>query len=260
MKFIYFFCFWILTSMTLHGSSFEEVDLEETAFTWENGLIERALPDDLDQYMLPANHPARSKLDKIFAKSGVLASHKSMRKKGFRKMFKCKAGMVVAKHPKLKGYLIKTYLDNYTGEELYPFLRRARGARLVRNSIQAHGYNHLLRAPKKWLYPLPAGASPKIKYLLLVEDMQTFGWTINLDCFKTHITAEMLQALYVIIKENVLIDSVYPDNIPFSRDGCLNFVDIEHFLCTTQPVHYHRLTPHLAPEMQKVWKKIIKKN
>jgi len=255
VKIIYFFCLCIAATASLNGSSFEAID-----FAWENTLVERSLPDDLDQYIISENHPAKSKLDKIFTAKGVLASHKSMRKNGFRKMFKCKSGTVVAKHSKLKGYLVKTFLNDFAGNELYPFLHRAIGARLVRNSIKTHGYTHLLKVPKKWLYPLPAGASPTRKYLLVVDDMQTFGWTINLDCFKSHITQEMLQALYVIIKENLLIDSVYPDNIPFSSDGCLNFVDLEHFLCTNQPIPYHRLTPHLAPEMQKIWKKIISQN
>lgn len=216
-------------------------------------LYADSLPD-ISAYELSEESTIRKKLDKIFSKPGVLSSYKAFRKRGFRKIFKCKEGMFVAKHPKLKGVLIKTYQDSFKGDEWKPFITRINGANLVKSSIQAHHFEHLLKVPKKWLYRIPATAKSPRKTLLVVEDMETYGWTVNLCCFKTLMTRDHLLALYIIISENQLIDSVYPDNIPFSYDECLNFVDIEHFQCKNQKIMYEKLTPFLSPELQIYWR------
>ncbi|WP_284452705.1 hypothetical protein [Parachlamydia acanthamoebae] len=225
---------------------------------FEEKFAPRSLSEeDLKSFELPEDHKLRKKLDKIFSKNGVLASNNALKKAGFRRMIKCKAGMVVAKHPKLEGYRIKAYTDSYNGEEWQAFTRRIKGSRLIRKSIDAHQLNHLLNVPKKWLYAVPKEAGSPRKYILIVQDMDTLGWTLNANWFALHMTKAKLKALYTIIKENKLIDSVYPDNIPFSWDKRLNFVDIEHFNSTNHPIQYRKLLPYLSPEMQTYWKSLI---
>ena len=72
--------------------------------------------------------------------------------------------VIVTRHPKLKGYIIKAYLDEqqyYAGKpENYYWVKRVEGANLIRKAIKKHNYSHLIKVPTKWIYKLPETPAP----------------------------------------------------------------------------------------------------
>src|SRR5262245_36084124 len=67
---------------------------------------------EVQPYLLPEKHPIRAKLDKIFKSSRATESRDSMRQAGFIFFPRVKK-KIVATHPDLPGYIIKTYVDSY---------------------------------------------------------------------------------------------------------------------------------------------------
>ena len=58
----------------------------------------------------------------------------------------------------------------------------------------------------------------------------------------------------IFLTEEGLKDSVFPDNIPFTKDGKMAFIDTEHH--HLWPVDYYRLERYLSPEMKTYWKNL----
>lgn len=224
-------------------------------FAWEK----------LQPYLLPENHPAKSALDLIFVKNRPTASHDAMKKAGFKfKMPRGSQRATVAKHSKLKNYLIKTYLDTQNTEykEWKAWIGRIEGAKLIQASIDKHKYTHLMKTPRKWIYPLPPtplveGSPFRKNFILVVENMRILHYEENKLKYYHAVDAETLDALYVILTENRLIDSTYLDNIPFSKDGRIAFIDTEHYNNHERPLKLHRMTKYFSPEMQDYWRQLI---
>ena len=174
--------------------------------------------------------------------------------------------MIVAKHPSLQGYVIKAYLDEqdyYSGKpEHYYWIKRIKGAELIRKSINTHKYNNFFKVPKKWIYLLPDEPSPSPNYLrklfiLVEEDMELFDNKTNENLWGSEwVTKDLLNALCTITTELGLLDSARPENCSFSIDGKAAFVDTE--LYHRIRVKYFRLTPYLSPPMQEYWNKLTK--
>lgn len=212
-------------------------------------------------YLLPENHPIKPALDQIFTKYRAVESPKAMKKAGFKNSKPGKSDVVVSKHSKLKGYLIKTFLDSKDVPEWILWKQRIDGAKTIKKSIIEHNYQKFFKVPQKWIYPLPAKpdtSGPFRKdFILVVEDMNLVNSSANASYFKEKITPKILDALYVLLTENKLIDSIYIDNIPFSKDGKISFVDTEHVNVDNHPLKLHRLTGRLSSEMQAYWNKLI---
>ena len=219
----------------------------------------------IQPYLLPEDSPAKPILDKIFGKTRVTTNISSFRDAGF--IFEERQGRkrLIAKHPKLKGYFVKTYLDMHDLREKdwNIWKHRIDGAKQIQTCIDTHGYNHIMKVPKKWLYPLPekpAGKGPSIKTCVLVaEDMHILDNKKNKKKYKTAIDKERLDALYVVLKKNKLFDSIHIFNIPFSKDGKIAFIDTEHFNVTHRPVVYKRMTKRFPSDLQDYWLKITRR-
>lgn len=219
-------------------------------------VLERVKP-----YLLPEGHPAKKVLDQIL-EGKPLQNEASFRKAGFQ--FKPRTDpmrqMVCGKHPRLKGYLVKTYFDIHTniGKEEFNWIQRIKGALQLRKEIKRHRFEHLMKVPKKWIYLLPDNPSiPRRRFVLVVEDMEILKRSANLSAYYFRMTREKLTALYTLITENLLIDSLYIDNIPFCKDGKIAFIDTEHYNATDQPLRLHLLTPSLCPPLAKHWQELI---
>lgn len=220
--------------------------------------------DQIQPYFLPHNHPIKHILDKIFSENRVCFDRESFIEAGFRPLQgpRLPGNLVVGKHPALKGYLVKIYFDNQDACESFNFLRRASGAQSIRRCIQKHKYQKFFDVPKKWIYPLPLypepltgpGYFPK-GCILIVEDMHLLGHQDNARAFYRNITPPLLDALYTVLTEEGLIDSIYLGNIPFNEEGKITFIDTEHH--HLWPVKYDCLTRYLNPEMQAYWQKLI---
>jgi len=221
---------------------------------------------EVRSYLIPNNHPVKKKLDLMFSEARVLSDIESLENAGFEYLPpQHRTQMIVAKHPDLKGYVLKTYLDEqeyYEGKpEHYYWIRRIKGARLIQNYINTHGYGDLFKVPKKWMYLLPDKPSPPRKYLrkkflLIAEDMELYDDKTNEELWGNDkwATKKLLRALYAITTDLGLLDSAKPSNCFFSIDRKAAFVDTELYRRTH--IRYDKLTPFLSPSMQNYWRKV----
>lgn len=225
--------------------------------------------EQVQPYLLPYDHPAKEALDKIFSSSRVTESLQHLKKAGFtfsppRK----ELSLICAAHPKLGKYLIKTYLDTHymEGNEWVFWIRRIEGSRRIQKSIDEHGLQKLVKVPKKWIYPLEEDPSPsnqnlhRKNFILVTENMQIMRADKNAERYKKVITEEQLNALHTLLTENWLTDSIYIDNIPFSIDGRIAFIDTEHFMQTDKQLKLHRLGRRLSEKMKLYWNELIQQS
>ncbi len=217
----------------------------------------------LEPFFLPANHPIKAKLDRIFHKQRATLSKETFEEAGFGKVKERKpTNIVVGKNPNLKGFIVKAYLDTQPAlKDWENWLKRIEGARVIRDFIQKHKYDKLFKVPQKWIYPLPNEILPpndplynQKNFILIVEDMDILDEQENLKAYQTKITTEFLDTFFIIIKELGLLDSVHPCNTPFSKDGKMAFVDTEHH--HRWPLHYSGLARRLSQPMKEYWRKL----
>lgn len=228
-----------------------------------NPNVSEELWNTLAPYFLPERFPEKAALDYIFSLRRVLSSHKSMQKSGFIVLTNPNDKIVVARHPYLKGYLIKAYTDQMELPDWYWWKKRIDGIHVIREHITLYGYEGIMKAPRKWIYPVPpipmpkAGAPYPKNFILVVEEMDILDAKKNKKAYRSRMTPEILDAFYTMLTSLKLIDSVYADNTPFCKDGRLAFVDSEHSLCTNRPVPLIVVKDYLSPTMQAYWEYLM---
>lgn len=217
--------------------------------------------ETVETKLLPDDHPAKPILDKIFSKPDINKNGMTLIKAGFRyPPVRSKLNAVVATHPKLKGHLIKTFTDEQPYvNEWSKWLDRIRGAELISEMIKSKEYHHIFKAPKKWIYLIPHRSDHATgkSFLLVVEDMKLEDFEKNKKHWKKKIKKGTLDALHDLLDTLGLVDSVFIDNIPFSRDGKIAFIDTEHSL--KWPVPYHKLNMRLSEKNRTYWIKLTQR-
>ena len=217
-------------------------------------------------YFLPENHPTRRILDRIFSGTRAIDNEKTLKNAGFLTPKQNEKFLVVSQHPRLKGYIIKAFLDIFPHPEWGNFIRRITGAEHLRNYVTQTGKEAYLKVPKKWLYPLPISPAPSTadgrcpKFFILIEqDMGLLSMDGNIHYWKRNMQPQMLNVLYHTLVDNWLIDSVYIDNIPISYDKRIAFVDTEHVNIPKDeyPLRLHLLLRNLSKENQAYWNTLI---
>jgi len=216
-------------------------------------------------YLLPHHHPVKSKLDCIFKQSRVLLSIQSMKKAGFTPVEPRKfTRLIVTSHPQLTGYILKVYLDSQRNHKDRPeyvcWAKRVEGAQLIQKIINENGWNHLFKVPKQWIYALPSKpTAPKDfnsrNFVLVEENMGLLSARENKKMWASgKITKELLSALFAILAQVGLRDCCKIDNIPFSSDGRIAFIDTQTFNEGIPP--YRRLTSSLRKDLREYWKSL----
>ncbi|MCB1119144.1 MAG: hypothetical protein KDK65_04205 [Chlamydiia bacterium] len=211
-------------------------------------------------YLLPDTHPAKEKLDQLFSSYKVTRSHANLRKSGFiltdRKFHK----VIVAKHPQLKGYVVKIYTDEQPEKmEWARWITRIVGADAIRKKILEKGYQHDFVVPRKWIYPLPSDPHhyPNRKHFVLIaEDMRLLDRMSNYSHWKHATSPQLLHKLYVLFRDLGLSDSCLAFNVPFNVNGQIAIIDTE--IHHTWPVPYERLLQYLNPHNQVFWRQLTK--
>ena len=136
------------------------------------------------------------------------------------------------------------------------------GAEKIRREIAKRGIDAYFKVPQKWIYAVPQVFLPpsgyQTKYYILVEedmdivsdDENKFIWA------SSQVTPQMLDSLFGLLKTIGLNDCAKPDNIPFSRDGRIAFIDTQAFYGR---VDYSNLTPYLSRSNQIYWEQLTSK-
>jgi len=238
--------------------------VETSANYTRNPYINKEIWDNLSEYFLPITHPMKLRLDQIFqSKNRISANQDSLKQAGFRNTAPTKwRHTIVASHPSLKGYLVKLYTDDQ--KEMIGWVNwkeRIIGAKSIHEAINRHGYEHIMKVPRKWIYPLPnhfpyRASKQEKNFILLVEDMNILPKQRNILQWRSlELPKSTLNALYTILQEVGLYDSVYIFNIPFCRDGKIAFIDTEfHHMW---PVPFQMLRQYLCQKNRTYWKALI---
>lgn len=231
-----------------------------------HGALDSKTRAELTPYLLPDNHPAKPVLDTLFSDSRVILNLNTLKQAGFTKSKPREfTHLVVTTHPALPGYIFKLYLDSqrfHSGLPEYHFWKlRIDGANLIRQAIIDRSLSVLMKVPQKWIYLLPDDPAPSNDYypkytILIEEDMDLVSSSDNYDHWKSSlITPDFLATLYHFLKDLGLEDCAKPDNIPFSHDGSIAFIDTQTY--GVKKVCFNKLTKYLSEENQEVWKALM---
>lgn len=216
-------------------------------------------------YLLPFDHPAKNVLDKMFSKKRLTANVKTLKDEGFVTKGPGRESQIVfAKHKKLAPYIIKLITDEYAINEVHRFIKRIKGAVTARRIIQAYGFQHMMKVPQKWLYPLPpeplaAPGSFSKQFILVSEDMDIYSREENNELWKSALVdRELVKAVYTLLQAGGFYDSVQVFNIPFSKDGKIAIIDTE---CHHGwPISFSQLKRSLKHEMRDYLQVLIDQN
>jgi len=214
-------------------------------------------------YLLPADHPAKLILDRIFSSTRATLNLKKLKDAGFiNPKVRRWTHLVVTKHPDLPGYIFKIYLDAQRHfknmREHDHWLKRIKGARAIQKILDENNWNHCFKVPKKWIYKLPGNPRPSSDYvkkhfILIEDDMDLRSDDENAEAWKSSLVdSEKLTSLFYILDTVGLRDCSKIHNIPFSKDGRIAFIDTE----TTEewPITYSRLNDSLSDQLKDFWK------
>ena len=230
----------------------------------DNRNISKRMQRLMAPYLLPMHHHLKPILDSIFAKKGVIENTKTLQKAGFSIMFaQKKSFIIVAKHPKVHGYLFKIYLDSkriykdeMVGWEL--LTTRCIVAKKIKQLIRDKGLKHFIVADK-WLYPLPSSKSKHSHcepVILVVRDMQIYNRFQSDHAWQTKAGKRHLRELYEILGRGY--GSAYlPGNIPYTKKGKFAFIDTEYNKRKIPLGHARRF---FNPTMQFYWDDLIGKS
>lgn len=217
-------------------------------------------------YLLPLNHPRRSFLDSIFLKTRATADEEAFYAAGFRIIAKRPRSYVcVATHLKMRGYLVKAYLDTELQEKFNKkswewLVRRCKGASKIRNVIRKYHLRHFV-VPDKWIYCLPPEPSPpndqqhtRHLALLLVRRMKLASKRRNYHAWFHEITEEHLDELFEIISR-AKGASYRPDNVAYLKNRQFAFIDTEY---PSKGPDFNSIREYLSPEMRNYWDFIVR--
>jgi len=215
-------------------------------------------------YLLPENHPARPKLNRIFCNSRATQSPEHFKKAGFRRWRPGRLSRVAASsHPECKESFIKAYCDTELGilYDWKKWIHRIKGAETVRTCIKEYDLAEHFKVPHKWIYPLPKYPAPptsssylRKNFVLICENMRIQEHKENEKMYRKKMTHQLMEGLYTILQVCGLYDSVYVFNIPFCKDGRIAIIDTEYH--HKWPVPFEKLNKAFSKDLQSYWHKI----
>lgn len=217
-----------------------------------------------ETFLLPEHHPIKPQLDQLFSSSRVILNLNTLEEAGFvfskpRKF----TNLIIGTHPAFPGYIFKLYLDAQRHHknrlEHYFWILRLQGAHLVGQEIETNNLHSFLKVPQKWIYKLPKKPLPRKGYvtkhtILVEEDMMLLSKEDNEKLWASDaVTVQHLEAVYHVLKKVGLSDCAKPDNIPFSIDGRIAFIDTQTH---GGHVSYEHLNDWLSSENQVYWRQL----
>lgn len=212
----------------------KEISIPEYPNFSNNPRITEHMQRRMAPYLLPLDSPLKPILDEIFVHEGIIKNVRSLRQAGFSILFLQKRSfIVVAKHPKVQGYLFKIYLDtkgvskdDMVGWEL--LTTRCIVAQKIKTIIRKNKIRRFTVADK-WLYPLPpvkqrGRAEPVI---LLVKDMRIYNRGDSRRIWRSKVTRKDLKELYAVLGRGYGSAFLH-GNVPYTKSGKFAFIDTEY--------------------------------
>lgn len=225
--------------------------------------VEEQVWESVFPYLLPVDFPIKEHLDALFSSKRVTESFDSLKEAGFTNAVpRRRTFIIVTKHPDFPGYVFKLFVDEQPYHKNKPehkwWIDRIDGVQRIQEIIDQQDWNEFFKTPKKWIYQLPDYPSPpqgltRKNFILIEEDMQILDLQSNEEAWK-NISFDLLEKVYFIVETAGLRDSKI-DNIPFSYDGKLSFLDTQEI--NKWPVAYHRIARFLSGEKLAFWLNLV---
>jgi hypothetical protein len=234
---------------------------------YESPEVSPDIWDEVRPYLLPSNHPAWAKLNRVFCKSRATQNSETFKKAGFKRWRPGRWSRVSASsHPEFQEYFIKAYCDSELGiiYDWKKWIHRIKGAETIRECIKKHDLQSTFKVPHKWIYPLPKNPSPpnsskyiRKNFILVCENMRIQDHDKNEKMYKKKMTRKLMDGLYTILQVCGLYDSVYCFNIPFCKDGRIAIIDTEYH--HKWPVPFSKLNKSFSKDLRPYWEQITYK-
>lgn len=244
-----------------------EINAPYPAFD-DNPFITEEMRAIMRPYLLALNHPARDALEAIFNQSRAIESPEAFAAAGFFTLFaQPKSFIRVGSHPKLKGYLLKVYLDSELRQHQdipgWQWLAtRCKSVEKIRRLIERKKLRYFT-VPDKALYPLPVNPAPLLldgqarqTVVLLVTDMHLVSHEKSLRAWKEKITTRHLDELYCIMSHG-LTSTYLAANIPYTKEGKFSCIDTENI---GKEFKYEKCRDYFSDEMKLYWDQLIQTN
>ncbi len=167
--------------------------------------------------------------------------------------------IMVASHASVPGFLFKKYCNDVSfADQEENYARRIEGVVELKALIDEHVLQYVV-VPNKWLYQLPdAFGSPEgAGYVLIVEQLELLDDEGSKRAYRRFSDAA-LRELCVVLHRFRGLDSTVK-NMPLTEDGCVAFIDTEHWDRQREDKPYLRYVhEYLSRDGQKLAKKIFK--
>lgn len=245
----------------------EQIDTSYPAFD-DNPFITEEMRTIMRPYLLPLDHPARAALDAIFKQSRAIESPEAFAAAGFHTLFAQQKSFIrVASHRKLKGFLLKVYLDSEVRQRLnipgWQWLAtRCKSVEKIKRLIKRKNLRYFT-TPEKALYPLPVDPAPLLvdgqtrqTVVLLVTDMHLVSHEESLRAWKEIATTRHLDELYCIMSHGHT-STYLAANIPYTKEGKFSCIDTENI---GKRFKYEKCRDYFSEEMKLYWDQLIQTN
>lgn len=185
----------------------------------------------IQECLLPSDHPLRIQLNGLFQDSKMFQSQATFRKAGFIVNSRAHRGCMVARHPRLRTYVFKKFVDSISQQsQIQNYRARITGARLLGAFIKDHQLKHIV-VPQKWLYRLPSRFSHPItkapSYILVAEWIDLCSIELSQKAYYS-IPLPVLNELCLVVYRFRGLDSIV-GNMPFTKNNKIAFVDTERW-------------------------------
>jgi hypothetical protein len=178
-----------------------------------------------DELFKTSSQPFVTVLETLFTDSKMFSSFDRFREAGFHLVDHAETKIMAGSHRRLRGYLIKKYNNDRPGkDQLRNYMHRIEGARLLREFIAEHNFQHVV-VPQKFLYAL----SPSFpeRYLVIAEKFDLVSRSGTERAYGK-LDREQGRELAVILYYFRGLNSTIA-NLPFTADGKIAFIDTERW-------------------------------
>ncbi len=228
----------------------------------DNPLLTSRMKRLMAPHLLPLDSPLKALCDEIFNRAKIINDIKSLERAGFEILFAQKKSLIiVAKHPKVKGYLFKIYLTSknvrkygMVGWEL--LTTRCVVAKKIKQIIRKEKIRSFVVADK-WLYPLPQPSTRRHAkgepVILVVKDMQIYDRKASTVAWIRNATRKHLRELYAVLGRGYA-SAFLPGNIPYTKKGKFAYIDTEF---DKRKIPLSHVKKFFSPQMMAYWDRLV---